>query len=187
MRSPVTLAAFLLAVAFGTAIVRADMESGPAAGTATPALKLIAATGASAGKEVDFAAERKGHPTFYVFVQADAWDRPVARFLKVLDDGAGKAGNDVEVVVVWLTGEVEKGKEYLPKVQESLKLGRTTFAVYTGATAGPDDWRLHGNANVSVIAARDAKVLGGIGYKSVNEKDVPSAVEKLKPKADEKK
>ena len=186
MRSPITLAAVLLGLTFG-ACARADMESGPAAGTATPALKLIAATGASAGKEIDFAAARKGHPTLYVFVQGDAWERPAARFLKGLDEAAATAGEDVEVVAIWLTDAIDKTKEYLPKAQESLKLGRTTFAVYNGTPAGPDDWRLHGNANISVIAARDGKLLGGIGYKSVNEKDVPSAVEKLKPKTDAKK
>jgi hypothetical protein len=184
MRSPVILAAVLLAVTLNASAGPADVESGPAAGAAVPALKVFAATGNSAGKEVDFAAERKGLPTYYIFVQADSWDRPVARFLRGLDEAAAKAGGDVEIVVVWLTDAVDKAKEYLPKAQESLKLSRTTFAVYPGAAAGPDDWRLHDKAIVSVIAARDAKVLGGMGFKSVNETDVPVVVAKLKLKGD---
>ena len=39
-------------------------------------LKVFDATGPLKDKEVDYAAERKGKPTVYVFIQADKWDRP---------------------------------------------------------------------------------------------------------------
>jgi hypothetical protein len=187
MRSIFSFAALCFAIAFSSSITRAEVEPGLAAGTAVPSLKLVAATGNSTGKDVDFAAERKALPTYYIFVQADSWERPMARFLKVMEDVAGKAGADCEIVVVWLTNDVQKGKEYLPKAHESMKLMRTTFAVYNGAPAGPDDWRLHGNANVTVFAAKDGKIVGAMGFKSVNEKDVAAVETKLKLKGEEKK
>src|SRR5690349_19894673 len=112
MQFSVTLSSVLLASTLFVSSVQAELEPGLAAGTAVPALKLVAATGNSAGKDIDFAAERKALPTYYVFIQADTWDRPVARFLKGLEEVAGKAGGDCEIIVVWLTDSVEKGKEY---------------------------------------------------------------------------
>src|SRR5438128_2143481 len=101
--------------------VDAQVTSGPSAESKVEALKAVAATGDSAGKEVDFAAERQEKPTIFVFVQADKWDRPVARFLRTLDQDLAKSRNDVQIVAVWLTDDVEQSKAYLPKAQDSLK------------------------------------------------------------------
>ena len=186
MRTSLPLAAVLLAIAVSARPARADgksdVESGPATRAAVPALKVFVATGKSAGKEADVAAERKDDPTLYVFVRADAWDRPTARFLTALNDEARKAGGDAEVIAVWLTDDVDKAKEYLPKADQSLQLGRTTFAVHPGDAAGPADWRLAGGAAVTVVTARGGKVAAAAGFKSVNEKDAPAAAAGLTAK-----
>ena len=52
-----------------------------------PPLKVFDATGSYKDQEVDYTAERKDQPTIYIFIQADRWDRPMARFLKKLDEG----------------------------------------------------------------------------------------------------
>jgi hypothetical protein len=57
-----------------------DVPSGPEKGKAVPALKVFDATGPHEGKEVDYAADRKGKPTVYLFIQAAKWDRPMARW-----------------------------------------------------------------------------------------------------------
>ena len=54
------------------------------------------------GKELDYAAERKNKPTIFLFVQGDKFDRPVGRFLKVLDTELAKDRADVHIVAVWL-------------------------------------------------------------------------------------
>jgi len=187
VRSSLPLAAVLLAVALGSnrparAGGPSDVESGPTTRAAVPALKVFVATGKSAGKEADVAADRKDDPTLYVFVRADAWDRPTARFLRALNDEARKAGGDAEVIAVWLTDDVDKAKDYLPRVDQSLQLGRTTFAVHPGDAAGPADWHVAGGAAVTVVTARGGKVAAAAGFKSVTEKDAPAAAAKLKAK-----
>src|SRR5437868_345806 len=81
---------------FLVTLVRAD--SGPAEKSDVPALKVDAVAGLVTGETKDFAAERKDMPTIYVFVQADKFDRPLARFLKVLDQELGKDRPDVQVI-----------------------------------------------------------------------------------------
>jgi hypothetical protein len=145
------------------------------------ALKVVAATGDATGKETDFAAERKEKPTLFIFVQADKWDRPVARFLRTLDQTLAKDRNDVQIIAVWLTDDVDKAKEYLPRAQESLKLAQTTFAVYPGDKGGPAGWAINTDAHVTAVVAQDQKVSGSFGFRSVNETDVPAVLKKLKP------
>src|SRR5262249_52050558 len=88
----------LLAFVFAPGTLRAQVESGPSAGGKVEALKAVAATGDNAGKEVDYAAERKEKPTIFAFVRADRWDRPAARFLRALDQALAKDRNDVHII-----------------------------------------------------------------------------------------
>src|SRR5207302_1702303 len=112
-------------------------------------------------------------PTIFVFVQADKWDRPVARFLRTLDQDLAKSRNDVQIVAVWLTDDVEQSKAYLPKAQDSLKLAQTTFAVYPGDKNGPAGWGVNPNAHLTAVVAENRKVTASFGYRSINETDVP--------------
>lgn len=172
----------LQALVFASGTLQAQVESGPSAGSKTEVLKAVAATGDAAGKEVDYASERKEKPTLFLFVQADKWDRPVARFLRTLDQELAKSRTDVQIIAVWLTDDVEKAKAYLPRAQESLKLSQTTFAVYRGDKGGPPRWGINADAHLTVVVAQDQKVSASLGFRSVNETDAPSVLKKLKPK-----
>jgi hypothetical protein len=171
---------FVVLLAGGT--LRAQVESGPKEGARVPAVKVAVATGDAAGKDLDFAAERKDKPTIYVFVRADAWDRPMARFLREIDQTLAKDRTDVQVVAVWLTEDAAKSKEYLPRAQESLKLSQTTFAVYPGEKSGPEGWGLNSEARLTAVVAQDGKVTASFGFGSLNETDAPAVLKKLKPK-----
>ena len=104
-----------------------DVTSGPEKGKGVPALKVFDATGTHKDKEVDYAAERKGKQTVFVFIQADKWDRPMARFLKQLDEAVQKEVEGGYVVAVWLTDSPDKTKEYLPVAQQSLQFQSTAL------------------------------------------------------------
>jgi hypothetical protein len=150
-----------------------DLSSGPERGTKVPALKILDVTGPNKDKEIDYAAERKDLPTVYVFVQADIWDRPIARFLRKLDEAVGKEGKDALVIAVWLTDRPDKTKEYLPRAQESLQLQATVLACYTGDKADPDGWSINPDAHLTIAVASQNKVAAVFGYRSVNETNVP--------------
>ncbi len=168
------------------AVARADIESGPAKGDKAAALKVLAVTGDHENKELDYAAERKGKPTIYLFVQADRWDRPVARCLRTLDESLGKIGGESRAVAVWLTDDADKSKEYLPKAQKSLKFEQTALTVYRGQTSGPDGWGVNTDASLTVVIVNGGKVAASFGYRSVNETVVPELEAALKKAIDAK-
>ena len=85
-----------------TPLALAAIESGPAVDSALPELKADATTGDDAGKKVIFTTTRKAKPTVYVFIRADKFDRPIARYLKTLDKALVELGKDAHVVAVAL-------------------------------------------------------------------------------------
>ena len=146
-------------------------------------MKVYAVTGGFEGSEVDYVAERKEKTTVYVFLAADQWTRPVARYVKKLDEeiAGGIAGaEDAQIVAVWLSDDAAKGKDYLPKAQTSLLATRTDWTVFEGQKAGPDGWNVDIAAALTTVIVRDGKEVNRFSYKSVNETDVPEAVKALK-------
>jgi hypothetical protein len=165
---------------FLPASVRAqDVASGPEKGKKVPALSVFDATGESKGKEVDYAAERKDKPTIYVVIMGDKFDRPMARFLKKLDEEVKKESDDAALIAVWLTDDVDKSKERLPLIQQSLQLQVTPLTCFTGDKAGPKDWNINGDAHLTAVVANKGKVFTNLGYQSINETDVKAVKEAL--------
>jgi hypothetical protein len=164
-----------------------DVQSGPKAGDKVAALKLLIATGDNAGKEVDVAAERKDKPTVFVFIDAEQFSRPIARYLKVLDGAVNTIGNDTHIVAIWLTSDQEKTKGYLPKAQMSLSLEATTLAQFPGAKSGPEGWAINDRAFVTTVVANKEKVTANFAYVSVNETDVRKVAAEVRKAAGEKK
>lgn len=164
-----------------------DVQSGPKAGDKVAALKVLVATGEGAGKELDVAAERKDKPTVYVFIDAEQFSRPIARYLKVLDGAVNNLGNESHIVAVWLTSDQDKTKAYLPKAQMSLQLEAATLAQFPGAKSGPDGWAINDRAFVTTVVARKEKVTANFAYVSVNETDVRKVAAEIKKAIGEKK
>ncbi|HWY85717.1 MAG TPA: hypothetical protein VNX28_03280 [Gemmataceae bacterium] len=177
----------VLSVIFVTSLACAqDVASGPDKGKKVPPLKVFDATGPNQGKEVDYTAERKEMPTVYVFVQADKWTRPIARFLVKLDEAVLKEGRDASVIAVWLTDGPDKTKKYLPLAQQSLKFQTTALTCYTGDKSGPERWGINGDAHLTVVVTNEKKVAAVFGYISTNETAVPQVQKALQETIDKK-
>lgn len=171
----------LLLSAFGS--LSDDLPSGPEAGGVTPTLNVAIAVGEKLGETIDASAERSNKPTFYVFVRADQFDRPMARVLRGLDDACAQGiqgADEAAIVAVWITEIPEKSRDYLPIAQQSLKLQKTRWAVFEGGKNGPADWTLNDSAGLTIVVARDGKVLKSTGYSSWNETDVRRILNTLK-------
>lgn len=160
----------------------ADVASGPGEGNALEPLKVVVVAGESSGKELDFVAERKDKPTVFVVVAADKFSRPMARFIKVLDDKLKAERTDVDIVAVWLTDDVAKSKDYLPKAFMSLKTERTAWSVFPGEKTGPNNWGINPDADITVVVSDGAKAKFSKGYRSINETEVPKVFESLPAK-----
>jgi hypothetical protein len=156
----------------------ADLESGPAKGAAIPELKVYDTTGPHAGTEVDFAADRKAKPTVYLFVVAEKWDRPVARFLRKLDGEVQKHA-DAHVVAIWLTDEPETTKAYLPRAQQSLQFKATTLTCYPVAKKTPEPWGINTEAGVTAVVARDGKVVKSLAFRTTTGDNAKAVMEAM--------
>ncbi|HEY2840517.1 MAG TPA: hypothetical protein VGJ26_15275 [Pirellulales bacterium] len=163
-----------------SAASRADVESGPAVGAKAPALKVLAMTGDHEGKEIDYAADREDKPTIYIFVKGEHFERPTARFLKVLDAAAPKVARKCEIVAVWLTDDADAAKAYLPRVQKSMQFDATPLCVFSGKKSGPEDWGVNLDADVTAVVVTDKTVRASFGYRSVNDTSVPEVEAALK-------
>ena len=157
-----------------------DVTSGPAKGEKVPALKVFDATGENADKDVDYAAQRQDKPTVYLFVRADKFDRPMNRFMKTLDGAVKKDFADTYVVAVWLTEDVAKTKELLPRVQQSVGYEVTALTCYTGGVEGPKGWGVNADAHLTAVLANKGKVAATFGYRSLNATDVPAVRDAVK-------
>jgi hypothetical protein len=149
-----------------------DVSSGPDKDAKVPALKVFDATGPNKDKHVDYAAERKEKPTIYLLVRADKFDRPMNRFMKGLDGQVKKDSEDAYVVAVWMTDDVDKAKERLSAVQQSVQYENTALTIFTEGKDGPKDWHANADAHLTVVLANKGKVAATFGYQSVNETDV---------------
>jgi hypothetical protein len=148
------------------ALADGDLVSGPEPGKPLPELKVLDVTGPQKDKELNYVAERKEKPTVYLFLRE--FDRPIARFMKLLDTAIGEDGGERMSVAVWIHGEKEKNKEYLPRVQGSIKLEKTAMTTYLGDPTVPG-WEIHGDARLTAIVAAKGKVTARFGYVSVND------------------
>jgi len=157
-----------------------DVTSGPDKGKSVPSLKVFDATGQHKDKDVDYSADRKTKPTIYVFVNAEKWDRPMARFLKNLDKALQDADENAYVVAVWLTDSPDKTKSYLPVAQQSLNFVKTALTCFSGEKSGPMDWNINSDAHLTAVVTVKGKILASLGYRSINETDVPSVMDTFK-------
>jgi hypothetical protein len=161
---------------------RADLKSGPNVGVKVGKLKVFATTGAHESKELDYAAERKNRLTVYLFVQGEQFGRPMARFIRAIDQGLAEGKEKSEAVAVWITDKIDETKEYLPKVQKSLELQTTAMTVAIGDKPRIQDWQINDDAHITVVVVNNGAVAGCFAHQSVTEKDA-DAVLKLVKKA----
>jgi hypothetical protein len=141
-------------------------------------LKVYAATGPHADTELDYAADRKDKPTIYLFVVAEKWDRPVARFLRKLDSEVQKHAG-TQIVAVWLPDDVETTKKYLPLAQQSLQFKATTLTCYPVAKKTPERWGINLEAGVTAVVVKHGKVAASLGFRSAVESNVKAVMEAL--------
>lgn len=171
---------FSIAIAFTSFFGHATADEPKSA--SVPALNAVVCVGEDAGQKSDLAKTRATSPTIYMFIQGDKWDRPIARLLRELDTKVKDDISDGRVIAIWLSNnEVDRYKEHLPRVQQSLKLAMTTYAVWPGDPFGPAAWNINRDDHVTVVTTRDGKIRGRHTFQSTNEGDAPKILADLAP------
>lgn len=162
-----SLLAMILTIAGGTVHAADDV----------PTLEAIVCVGEGVGQKVDLVKSRGAKPTVYMFLQKEHWDRPTARLLRELDLQIREKVTDGGIVAVRLTDEPVQGlQEHLPRVLQSIRLSMTTYAVWPGNAFGPMDWGLTRDDHVTIVSAKDGKVIGRHTFRSTNEGDAPKVL-----------
>jgi hypothetical protein len=167
----------LIAVVMCATVASADIESGPKAGDKVAALKVLAVTGPSADKEVDYAKDRQDDMTVYLFVDGEKFSRPMNRFIKELDGKLPGYHEKAKAVFVWV-GDTDKAKEFLPRVQMSVKYENVWLNVGPAEAGKAEGWGINPDAHLTVVVAHKGKIIKSFAFESVNETDV-AAVEKV--------
>ncbi|MGC3969476.1 MAG: hypothetical protein QM775_19575 [Pirellulales bacterium] len=138
-----------------------------------PSLQCELLQAAGTYEALDASAAAMSKPIVYVIIPSSRWDRPVARFLKTLDDKLPGVSATAEVRAVWLSGDKNATQEYLPKVMQSLQLQRTNLGVFPDES-GPEGWQPGNDAQAFVVVGHQGKNTAEFKFGSVNETDVES-------------
>lgn len=170
-----------LAMSLGSAASAA----GPEVGKALEPLKVEVLQAGGDYAVRDIAADAKQMPVVYLLVVAKKWDRPVARFIKTLDDKLASYSATAQIQAVWLTADADASKEYLPRVAQSLKFQNVGLSVFSDET-GPKGWQPASDAQMAVVVANKGRVSATFSFASANETDVPQVGEAIKQALDEK-
>ncbi|MBA4016628.1 MAG: hypothetical protein C0483_05520 [Pirellula sp.] len=176
------LLAFAAAIALCTTPLTADDV---AIGTTAKPLnvELLQADGSYA--QIDAAQAAAAKPVVYLLIPSARWDRPVARFLKTLDEKLSGYSATAEIRAIWLSAEVDATKEYLPRVQQSLQLQKSSLGVFADAE-GPEGWQPGNDVQLVAIVGYRGKIAARFAFGSVNETDVQQVGEALANSLDRK-
>ena len=148
--------------------------SGPQPGEKLTPFKVLGHSGPHAGKEVELLARSKGEPTLLVFVHEVT--RPAFQLLRPVDAYAARLAKDgFAAHVVWLTADRTKTEEFLNRAKKSLGL-RSPVAIALDGIEGPGNYGLNRKATLTVLVAKDDKVVANFALVQPNETDAPKVL-----------
>ncbi|MSQ95639.1 MAG: hypothetical protein EXR98_13910 [Gemmataceae bacterium] len=188
-----TATALMLALAFQPG--GDSFPSGPQVGDKLPDFKAHAHFGPAAGKKFKVHDKSKGGPTLLIFMHApsdNAITRPGFQFLKLVDKYASEQ-EKLATQIVWVTGDKEKVEGWLTKAENSLGLKSPVSICLEGGKDGPATYGLNDKVQITVLVAKDNKVVANFALSDPNGNDsrkvilaVAKVLGKEAPKEDKK-
>ncbi|MCS7046761.1 MAG: hypothetical protein NZO58_10425 [Gemmataceae bacterium] len=149
------------------ALVPADVSSGPPVGEKIGDFRVLGVTGPQANKEFQPIAEGKGKVTMLLFVQKIT--RPALQLLRPIDDYAAQQ-EKLNAHIVWLTGDKgnkDETKAFLEQARNSLNL-QVPVSICLEGDAGPAAYGLNDRAAITILVAKDGKVVANFAYADPN-------------------
>jgi hypothetical protein len=177
---PLALVFFL-----GTAAASGDdrVFSGPQPGEKLTPFTVLGFAGPHAGKEVELLGQIKGAPTLLIFVHEVT--RPAFQLLRPLDLYGTKLARDgLATHFVWLTADKSQTEQFLDRAKNSLNL-KSPVSISLDGIEGPGNYGLNRKMTLTILVAKDNKVVANFAIVQPNETDAPkilTAVAKLMDK-----
>src|SRR5262245_15704816 len=153
--------------------------SGPQKGEKTSGFKVLDLSGPHAGKEADYLSEWDAAPVLVCFIHE--LTRPGAQLIRRLDDYGHRNGAALRTLFVSLSDDVNQGERALPPAIKALSM-KCPVGISLDGKEGPGAWGLNKKVTLTVVLARDRRVVGNWAIVSPNETDFPpirEALEKL--------
>lgn len=176
LRLPLTF----LAVAFAcTSAARADepVFSGPQPGEKLSPFKVLDFSGPDAGKEVELLGRLKGAPTLLIFVHEAT--RPGFQLMRPLDLYGSKLAKDgLATHFVWLAADKTEKEKWLNTAKTSLNL-KSPLSISLDGIEGPGNFGLNRKVTLTILAAKDNKVVANFAIVQPNETDAPKVLEAM--------
>lgn len=166
----------VVVLVLGSANVRADepVFSGPQPGEKLTSFKVLAFSGPQAGKEFEVLDQVKGAPTLLVFVHEIT--RPALQLLRPLDlYGTKLAGDGLATHFVWLTADKSKTEQFLNTARNSLNL-KAPVSISLDGLEGPGNYGLNRKVALTILIAKDNKVVANFAIVQPNETDAPKVL-----------
>lgn len=150
-----------------------DFPSGPPVGDKLPDFKAHQHFGPDAGKEFKLHEKTKGGPTLLIFMHAPG-DAPITRpgfqFLKGVDKYAGEQ-QKLATHIVWVTGNKDNIEKFLTRAEKSLDLKSPVSICLDGGKDGPETYGLNDKVQITVLVAKEDKVVANFALTDPNGKD----------------
>jgi hypothetical protein len=142
--------------------------SGPQKGEPTAGFKVLSLNGPDAGKEQDHVSGWKGAPSLICFIHE--LTRPGARLLRSLDAYAEENRTELKALFVFLAADVNEAERRFPAALKSLDV-KSAAGISPDGLEGPGAYGLNKDVTLTILLARDGKVVANWAIISPNETD----------------
>lgn len=150
--------------------------SGPQPGEKLTPFK-VQPFGGRAAAEVDLIGAVKGGPCVLVFVHE--WTRPTLQLARPVDTFAAKwAADGLATHFIMLTADKGKTEQFLQGAKNSLNL-KSPVSISLDGLEGPGNYGLNRKMTVTILVAKDNKVVANFPIIQPNETDAPKVLEAM--------
>lgn len=168
---------FALAVfTVGSSLAADPVFSGPQPGEKTTPFKVLTIAGADDGKERDPIAENAGAPTAFVFIHQ--LERSLVPLLRVVEQYGVERRDRIKTEIVFLAADRLAGEERVRAAAGSLKLAARIGLSLDGAE-GPGNYGLNRECLMTIVTAKDDRVVANIALVQPGIADAPNVVAAL--------
>ena len=176
------VAVLSMVVALGVAIAPDDVKSGPQKGEKVPGpFHPLNVTGSEAGKKHCLFCSNGDNPVAMIFARESS--DGLAKLIKQVD-GATQKNADAKMgsFVVFLSSSDKLEKE-LKGLAEKQELKKCVLSIDN--PAGPEDYKVAKDADVTVVLYKDRKVLSNFAFKKgeLKDKDIEKIVADIPPRS----
>ncbi len=148
--------------------------SGPQPSEKLTPFKVLGHSGPHAGKETQLLADGKGGPLLLVFVHE--LTRPGRQLLLPLDVYGGKLVKDgFATHFIWLTADRTKTEEFLTRAKGALAF-HSPISISLDGLEGPGSYGLNRKVSLTILVAKDNKVVANFAIVQPNETDAPKVL-----------